>query len=110
MRAGRLDRAIAIERLGAMDIDLDGVPLDTWTTLATVPAEVVQVAADEFLTGAGVSQSTTIIFRVRYLDGLQETDRVRFNGRAYGVTSLVELGRREGLEIRATTKAADALG
>ena len=108
MRAGRLDRTIAIERLDGSAIDADGVPASAWATVAELPAEVVRADADEFLTGAGTASAETILFRVRWTGDLRQTDRVRFNGQTYGITSLVELGRRAGLEIRATTKAPDA--
>ncbi|HVI28103.1 phage head closure protein [Hansschlegelia sp.] len=108
MRAGRLDRTIAIERLDGSAIDADGVPSSAWAAVAELPAEVVKADADEFLTGAGTASAETILFRTRWSDDVQPTDRVRYAGRTYGITSLVELGRRAGLEIRATTKAPDA--
>lgn len=108
MRAGRLDRIITIERLDGSAMDADGVPSTTWATVAELPAEVVKADADEFLTGAGTASAETILFRVRFRDDLQVADRVRYAGRAYGILGLVEIGRRAGLEIRASTKAPDA--
>lgn len=108
MKAGRLNRMIDIERIGVPALDEDRVPVDTWATIAKLPAEFVQVSADEFLTGGGTASASVVIFRTRYRDGVEETDRVRFNGRTFGILSVVELGRRQGLEIRASTKAPDA--
>ena len=108
MRAGNLDRSIDIERLDGSAIDADGVPASAWATVATMRAQVVTADADEFLTGAGTTSAETILFRIRWTDDARQNDRVRYDGRAYGITSLVEIGRRRGLEIRATTKAEDA--
>ena len=108
MRAGKLDRSITIERLDGSAIDADGVPANAWATVATLRAQVVAADADEFLTGAGTASAETILFRTRWTADVQMTDRVRYAGRAYGIRCLVELGRRAGLEIRATTKAPDA--
>jgi SPP1 family predicted phage head-tail adaptor len=108
VRAGRLDRTIAIERMGAAVLDADRVPSSAWTTVATLPAEFVQISADEFLAGGGTASAKVVIFRIRFRDDLEESDRVRFNGRTFGIIGLTEIGRREGLEIRATTKAPDA--
>lgn len=108
MRAGNLDRTITIERMDAGALDADRVPTSTWATVATLRSQVVEASADEFLSGAGVELAETILFRIRWTDDALATDRVRYAGRVYGILGLVELGRRRGLEIRASTKAPDA--
>lgn len=108
MRAGSLDRTISIERVDAAALDADRVPTSAWTAIAELPAQVVTADADEFLSGAGVESAETILFRIRWTNDVRTTDRIRYAGRAYGVLGLVEIGRRRGLEIRATTKAEDA--
>ncbi|WP_020185063.1 phage head closure protein [Methylopila sp. 73B] len=108
MRAGKLDHQITIERAGVASIDDMGVPTDAWATVATMRAQVVTADADEFLTGAGTAAAETILFRIRWTEGVRQTDRVRHAGRSYGILGVVEIGRRRGLEIRATTKAPDA--
>lgn len=100
MRAGKLDREIILERASQM-IDALGVPASTWALLATMRAEIVEAAADEAMRDSGASSETSITFRTRYFGGLTLADRLTFDGHAFNIREVKELGRARGLEIRA---------
>lgn len=100
MRAGKLDRTIAIERKTETITPSGGV-VTAWTNLATVRAEIVQQSASEFLTGFGEAETGTVVFRVRYLADLTTADRITYEGTAYDLKEIAEIGRRRGLELRA---------
>lgn len=100
MRAGKLDRTIAIERAGET-VQPSGDIVTAWTNIATVRAEIVQQAASEFLTGYGETENGNVIFRIRYLAGLTTADRVVYDGVAHDLKEITEIGRRRGLELRA---------
>ncbi|MBX9464097.1 MAG: phage head closure protein [Aquamicrobium sp.] len=100
MRAGKLDRVIAIERKTETVTPSGGV-VTAWTNLASVRAEIVQQSASEFLTGFGEAETGTVIFRVRYLAGITTADRITYEGTAYNIKEIAEIGRRRGLELRA---------
>ena len=100
MRAGKLDRTITIERPTEV-VAPSGSVSNSWTTVAEVRAEVVQQSANEFLSGFGEAENGTVIFRVRYVPGITTADRVHYNGAAYDLEEIKEIGRRRGLELRA---------
>lgn len=105
MRAGKLDRTIAIERLTTAPDDY-GVEQETWTPIATLRAQLLRASRDERQHGAGASDDGAATFRVRYLAGLTLADRIIFEGEAYDVQGLTEIGRRRGLDIRAVARGA----
>jgi SPP1 family predicted phage head-tail adaptor len=100
MRAGKLDRTIGLERL-TKTLNGNRTPVSAWTNIATIRAEVVQQSANEFLSSFGEAENCAIIFRVRYLPGISTADRVTYNGTAYDLEEIKEIGRRRGLELRA---------
>ena len=100
MRAGKLDRTITLERFTQTVSDTGSVSND-WTAIGSPRAEIVQQSATEFLTGYGEAENGSVIFRIRYLPGITTADRVSFNGTAYDMKEITEIGRRRGLELRA---------
>jgi SPP1 family predicted phage head-tail adaptor len=99
MRAGKLDRVITIER-ATTTIDASGTPQEAWATLATMRAELLDGTTDEFARSFGASTEAVAVFRTRYLDGLTVSVSVTFEGRAFGIKQVKEIGRRRGLELR----------
>ncbi|QRY66552.1 phage head closure protein [Ensifer sp. PDNC004] len=104
MRAGRLDRTIAIQR-STYEVDPAGTPQYTWTTIATVRAEIVQASTEEFMRSYGASDETLVIFRLRYIDGISNADRVVFEDQNHNIKEVKEIRRRRGLELRTVAVA-----
>jgi head-tail adaptor len=101
VKSGRLDRRLQIQRQ-TETISPAGTVSGTWATLATVRAEVLQQSSTEFLREHGEAERAAIIFRLRFIPGvdLLLTDRVLFNGQAHNLVEVKEIGRRQGLELR----------
>lgn len=99
MRAGRLDRIITIQRYTA-SVNENGTPSFAWTNLTAMRAQIVQTNTEEFIRAFGASDETLIIFRTRFHDGLTNADRIMFDGEAFSIKDMKEIGRRRGLEIR----------
>jgi SPP1 family predicted phage head-tail adaptor len=99
MRAGNLDRVIALQR-NVESKSSTGAITSAWTNFATMRSEIVQQSAGEFLTGFGEAETTAIIFRVRYIVGITTADRIVYAGNAYDLDEIKEIGRRRGLELR----------
>jgi SPP1 family predicted phage head-tail adaptor len=99
MRAGKLDRQITIER-EIETVAASGAVSSAWTSIATVRAELVQLSATEFLNGFGEGETASVIFRIRYLGGITTADRVIYDGAAYGLQDVAEIGRKRGMELR----------
>ena len=98
MRAGNLDRTVEIKSRST-GLDLYGTPIDVWTTLATMRAQVLQFATDDRQTARGSTTDTTITFRMRWLDGVSLDQRLVYEGQPYTIKRIVELGRRRGLDL-----------
>jgi SPP1 family predicted phage head-tail adaptor len=100
MRAGKLDRTITIERY-TETLDEYGNPGgQSWSTLATLRAQIIEASTEEFQRAYGASSETAIIFRVRFMDGVTLADRVSYDGKAHNLVEVKEIGRRRGLELR----------
>lgn len=110
MRAGRLDRRIRIFKYGPGEDDGWGNPAPGFTLQGTYRAEIIQGSSEEFFRAGGVAEVQSILFRVRYLDGISTADRVAFEGAYFNILETKEIGRRKGLEIRcvSTGEAAPA--
>jgi len=99
MRAGKLDRQITIERKTKTKTPTGSV-VETWQEVTSLRAEIVQQTATEFFTGYGEAENGMIIFRTRYLGGITTADRVTYNGTAFNLKEIKEIGRRRGYELR----------
>jgi SPP1 family predicted phage head-tail adaptor len=100
---GKLTRQITLERK-VEAVAPSGAVSETWAPYATVRAELVQLGAEDYLTGAGEGATNRATFRLWYLDGVTTADRVTYNGETYQIIGLVELGTRRGLELLAVSQ------
>lgn len=96
--AGRLDRTIQIER-PTRSVGVAGSETLAWTPVATVRAELIQSEISETLAAQGTTPKAALAFRIRYLAGVTPDDRVIYEGRAYNLRTVKEIGRRRGLEL-----------
>ncbi|MEQ1950559.1 phage head closure protein [Mesorhizobium sp. CN2-181] len=101
MRAGRLDRAIAVERASSV-VNEYGATVAHWGPVATLRAQLIEATTDEFQRAYGASSETATVFRTRWLDGVTVADRVAYQGSHLGIVQVKEIGRRRGLELRCT--------
>lgn len=100
MKAGALDRRVTIERYSVIQ-NAYGEEIESWSPLATVSAQVIQQSGREFLAADALHASVRVLFRLRWIEGVRETDRVIYGDRQYDIQEVRELGRREGLELMA---------
>jgi SPP1 family predicted phage head-tail adaptor len=107
MRAGRLDRRIAIQRL-AVSYSASGDPVETWSTLATRWAYAAPVSGDERFSDPQLVAKQQNEFGVRYsadIADLSPLDRISYEGSVWDILSVSEIGRREGLKVIAVRRA-----
>jgi len=98
MRAGNLDRTIEIQSRST-GIDPYGVPIDVWTTFATMRAQKLENTTDDREGAPGDITDTVITVRMRWLDGVTLEHRVNYAGQAFKITRIKEIGRRVGLDV-----------
>lgn len=111
MRAGRLDRRITISRNFPV-VSESGSVSDGWTDLATVRASVKYNRGSERFTVQQLVGKTFVTFTCRWsnqVSDLAVTDRVTYEGRAFDIHDVRELGNREGMEIDASTRNEEPL-
>lgn len=101
MRAGAMDRVIEIQRASESVNNL-GQVVAVWSTIATMRAQKIEASTAEFMRAFGASTETAIVFRIRFLDGVTLADQVSYEGSAFNLVEVKEIGRRRGLELRCT--------
>jgi SPP1 family predicted phage head-tail adaptor len=93
MQAGKLDQRITLQT-SAISKDAVGGPVDTWSDLATVWANVYDLSGKALNEAQQVGSSVTRRVTVRRRSGLTSGLRVRFaSGRLAKVSFVRELGR-----------------
>ena len=93
MRAGLLSHTITLQR-GTETVSAAGTVATAWTNFATVRAELVTHSIADTGMAYGEAAKASLVFRIRHFHGLTTDDRLVYRGQAFGITNLVELGRR----------------
>ena len=96
MKAGKLVHVITVQRFTSAPNEY-GTPIEAWSDLATLRAEVVEQSTEEFIRAQGAAEESAIVFRTRFLAGIgngdignedfgrdfgKRLDRQRFHGRS----------------------------
>lgn len=103
MRAGVKDRRINVEQVSRTRSDT-GQPVETWSVFRTCWAQRVEGSrVSERFAGNQQYATVTTIFRVGYFPNYTaittDDHRVMFEGRLYDIQGVVELGRKDGIEL-----------
>jgi head-tail adaptor len=112
MRAGRLDRRVAIQRKTVVLHD-DGSAVETWSTIATRWASVNPVSAAERFSVPQIGATQETEFQVRYSEDIADLsplDRLVYpiptgspevipDTSVFDIAAVHEIGRRDGLRI-----------
>ena len=103
MEAGKLDRRIVIERYTEAQDDF-GQPIETYEPVDTVWAEVKPLRGQERFQAQQVSAEAETRFRIRWRNDIDEKMVLVHDGAVYDIKAILEIGRREGLEILAKAR------
>lgn len=112
MRAGRMDRQIGICKYGIVTNE-GGDDVEGFATAIVVPAGIKRLPGTERLQSAENAATAPTVFLIRWEPrfdpdmptGLNAKDRLEYpkdSGRFLNITSAIELGRRDSIEIAAT--------
>lgn len=95
MLAHRLRHRITIERKTAGE-DTWGQPVETWETVARVPAEVWPMSGREYIAAQADQASVTTKITIRYQAGIEPEMRIMHDGMAYNIRAVLPdpTGRR----------------
>lgn len=97
MRAGNLDRVIEIHA-PTVTVDEAGTPITSYVKLVTLRVQTLKHSIDD-REGQHAVTDTTMSFRCYWFPGVWPGHRVVFEGNAYNVTAIRELGRRAGMDL-----------
>jgi SPP1 family predicted phage head-tail adaptor len=100
VRAGSLRRRVTIQERSA-SFDTFGEPLDTWTTFATVWAEIVDLSSTEIVRDGSFSAQITTTVTIRYRTGILSGMRVVDGTRTFEIVGppIDREGRVRKLEL-----------
>lgn len=108
MRAGRLDTVIVIQRYTVVGDDGYGNQIEEWADLATLRAQLIKASTEEFVRNYGITSDILIVFRTRFMAGIDPVDRVVHGGLLHDIKEVKEIGRGKGLEIRTVSRGEAA--
>ena len=98
MRAGSLDRIVEIQRR-TTSIMLGGTVEQTWSTFATMRAQLLKNATDDREGERGHTTEATLTFRMYYVAIINLNDRLLYEGQQFEITGITEIGRRVGIDV-----------
>lgn len=108
MPAGTMDRKIRIDQ--AQDVRAaSGEMTRTWLPLFTAWAERTPLNGSELYQAQQLAAKVDTRYRMRYRSGVSASADFALydmsDGRTYDITAVIEIGRREGIELLATARA-----
>lgn len=94
MQTGKLDQRIVLQEL--TETNNFGELVQTYTTVATVWADVISQRGAESFEAARINAVETIRVKIRYRDDIMTDWRIQWNGKNYNVIYLDQSERRKG--------------
>lgn len=94
-RAGQLDKEIIIIQPTVATGTANSDRITGWTTFATVWAKKKDSPGSEQVVDDRVVYAQTTTWTIRYLSGLTQLMRIRFNGKIYEIISITDDGSRD---------------
>lgn len=86
--AGKLDRRIVLQA-PAITQDAAGQPNTTWSTFATVWAEILDITGREYLAAGGTQNQAMTKITIRYLAGVVASMRVVWGSTTYNIEAVL---------------------
>ncbi len=103
-----MDRRIRLDQAQEVRSE-SGEKVRTWLPLLTTWAERKPLEGSEQFQGKQLAAKVDTRFRIRYRTGVTPGADLQLadlsDGRIYDITSILEIGRREGLELLAFARA-----
>ncbi|MFC0199270.1 phage head closure protein [Paracoccus rhizosphaerae] len=100
MKAGKLTETITITTFQLFVNDYGTPERGSTPTVATVRAERIDQTTEEFLRGGGATDEETVVFRIRFVDGITSAGEVTWQGETFNIKQITPIGRRKGLDLR----------
>lgn len=107
LAAGKLDRKIILQRFTETRDEFNE-PVKAWVTLATRSASYEPLSDGEKFRASETAADASARFVIRWstaVSDLNPKDQLIYEGAVWQILRVKEIGRREGLEITAGTRA-----
>ena len=98
MNAGKLRDRIAIQ-VRASGQDSSGQPVDVWTDLVELFANVTRLSGREYFLAGSTGSDINTRVTTRYWPGIKATDRVLFEGKAFDIEAVIPDQKKTQLEL-----------
>ena len=103
MQAGRLNSVIEIQQLTAGQ-DALGQPVQTWTAVATVRADVRDLSGREFFSAQAAQSGVTAKIRIRYRADVTAAMRAVAGTKIYNIQAVLDTsGKKRELTLMCST-------
>ena len=93
MRAGKLRHRITIQEYTTAANDF-GEMVKTWATYVTVWGLIKPLTGDEKFTADQTTPGLSHEIRIRYKSGITPDMQLRFDGRTFGIVSVINIDER----------------
>jgi SPP1 family predicted phage head-tail adaptor len=101
MNPGDLDKRITFQRLTTTTNE-NGFEIETLEDFKTVWAKVSNLHGREYFEAAAVQAENTVKFTIRYLEGIDPSMKILFQGKEYNITSIDNIKyKNRFIEIKA---------
>lgn len=84
---GELKHRVAFEKLVAA-VNENGFEIEEWKEYKVVWAKVSNLSGREYFQAATINKEKTVKFLVRFIDGISEDMRIRFNEKQYDIVAI----------------------
>ena len=98
-----MDRLIELQRR-SLTRNAFGEQVESWTTLASVWAEKIDLKGREFFAAQQTSADVSTRWRIRYRTDVSTLNQLVCAGFTYNINQVSEIGRGEGLELFTTAR------
>lgn len=98
MKAGTLDRRVTLQTR-VLTRDAQGEEVVTYTDLATVWAQKLDLIGREYFAAQQVNAEVTTRWRLRWRSDIGVLHQLVYGAVAYDILQASEIGRREGIEL-----------
>lgn len=98
MNIGKMDRKVEVQT-PAVTVDTFGQRNETWSTRVTAWASKRDEFANERVEAGQVVEVVRTTWTMRYDSTVKATHRILYGGEHYYILGIVELGRKEGMQI-----------
>lgn len=72
----------------------EGIPQESWTTVATIWATVADISGREYFQAQAVQSEATTRIKIRYRTGITPSVRVLYGSRIFNILSVIDKDER----------------